>query len=197
MQIGDRKTCAMTHQRTRPTSVLAVTVLVVTLCWTSSCSSETPPAATPSGTATPQTTAPPPPTTSPPSQGEPAETTPGRVTLTASSTTFNLEEDIEASVANGRDATIYTEDLHTSCTIAVLERQEQKQWTPLPDCGAERAASVLAIGPDRGRTIKITAASLNGALTPGTYRLTVQWRTAPAPDGQFENETHSQPFEVR
>ncbi len=107
-----------------------------------------------------------------------------------------MEQDIEASITNGRDDTVYTEDLRTSCTIAVLERQDQKQWTPLPDCGAERTASVLAIGPDRRRTIKITAESLDGALTPGTYRLTVQWRTAPAPEGQFGNQTHSQPFEL-
>ena len=196
MQIGNRKSCARTPQRTRPAPGLAVTLLVLALSWTSACSSGIPPAATSTGTATPQTTAPPARMTSPPSQGEPAEGTPGQVTIVASSTTYTVEQDIEASITNGRDDTVYTEDLRTSCTIAVLERQDQKQWTPLPDCGAERTASVLAIGPDRRRTIKITAESLDGALTPGTYRLTVQWRTAPAPEGQFGNQTHSQPFEL-
>jgi len=132
--------------------------------------------------------------------GDPgAATTAGRVTVVPGSALFERGRPVLAVVANGTAESIYVEDLHTGCSIGVLQRQENG-WVALPDCGAERKAAVLAIGPGHGRTLAIDPASLDALGSPlvrGTYRLAVGWRTAPHPEGVDEQVSFSAPFQVR
>ena len=84
----------------------------------------------------------------------------------------------------------------------VLERRSDAEpggWVALPDCGSERLATVLAIGPGRGRTIRVDPASLAAEgqpLVPGTYRIAVHsGRTGHA--GDLPDVTRSPVFTVR
>jgi len=128
--------------------------------------------------------------------------TPGAVTVIAVHGDFLAGGRISAIVANGTAGDIYVQDLRTACSIAVVERESdaaQHQWQPLPDCGAERLAVVLAIAPGHGRTVRIDPRSLASAgapLVPGTYRLAVPWRLAPQPGAEADSVARSASFVV-
>jgi len=132
--------------------------------------------------------------------GHAAATKPGSVSVTPSGTSLDSADVIVAVVANGTAHTVYVEDMHTACSIAVLERQQAGDtWEPLAYCGAERLPLVLAVGAGRGRTVSIDPAILDAAgfaLTAGTYRLSVGWRSAAQPAGVVEESVHSAAFQI-
>lgn len=146
------------------------------------------------GIATPQTEAPPTATATPSGDdsGEPVETIAAEVAVRPAQAGYRVGEPVVAVVGNGTTATIYVENLHTACTIGVLQRREET-WVSLPDCDAERKAAVLAIAPGHGRTITM---DLGAALPAGTYRIAVGWRTTPGPDGGEERRSYSDPFQI-
>lgn len=132
--------------------------------------------------------------------GDPVDTSPGRVLVAPLMDVFELGRAVQATAGNGTAEVIYVEDLHAGCSIAVLEQRRGDRWVALPDCGAERAAAVLAIGPGRGRSIRIEPESLidsGSPLVSGTYRLVVGWRTAPGPEGFTARRSYSSPFQIQ
>jgi hypothetical protein len=144
------------------------------------------------------------------SNGENVTTTPGEVTVsvTATPATRNqrpgprnsADRSITAEVGNGTGADIFVDDMHTACSIAALERRVNAAddvWEAFEDCGSERLPRALAIGPGRGRTVRIdlSARSADGhPVPPGTYRLSVAWSTSE--DGADRTVATSAPFEI-
>jgi hypothetical protein len=134
--------------------------------------------------------------------GEPVEVIPGQVTLSLSRSGFSQEEVIEFTVANGLDQVIYVEDMKTSCSIAILEVQEDNAWTPLFNCGMERMSMTLAIDPGMGRVVSIdpsradVAVPGKSSLDPGTYRIRFIYRIEPGPEGDEPFSVLSEEFSV-
>ena len=197
-----RSTAGPRSCRLRRQVVLAAFVVVVV---GTSCASGPgpgqPTSETTTGTVTPETTLPGSPSRAPTTEslGDPVDATPGKVVLAPLMDVFEVGRAVEATASNGTAEVIYVEDLHTGCSIAVLEHRRDDRWVPLPDCGAERQAAVLAIGPGRGRSIEIEPASVadvGSPLMPGTYRLVVGWRTAPGPEGFTARRSYSSPFQI-
>lgn len=165
-------------------------------------------AGTASGTVDPQpapsgsqSLQPPVPTGTPPGEdpGDPAQTVPGQLVVRSLAPDFNPGEPVRAEFSNGTGTTVYVENLRTACSIAVLQRLDA-DWVSLPDCGADRKAAVLAVGPGRGRSIEIPPAGVEpagSAFPSGTYRVSVAYRTEPGPEGLAEQRVHSEPFNIR
>ena len=95
---------------------------------------------------------------------------PGKLTVALSKTLYGEGETIGALVANGLEHVIYTEDSKSDCSIALLEQWEAGSWRPLRGCAVERLPGVVAIGPGRGRTLKIDPHSIHFGVKPGSLR---------------------------
>jgi hypothetical protein len=142
--------------------------------------------------------------TSPPvALGQPAQTEPGRVTVTPAKAIFYLDNPVAATVSNGLDQPIYTEDQKTACSIATLERRAGDSWEPILGCGYERAPSIARIAPDEVVKVEIDPRSTHfggtgdPAFGEGTYRLVFAWRTEPGPEGHTPHQVTSQEFRVK
>ena len=85
--------------------------------------------------------------------GSPVAGERGRVLVTADSDTYAVGTVIRATVANGLDRTIYTEDSKTACTLGFLQRLESAGWSDITGCGLGRPPATAAIGPGLGRVI--------------------------------------------
>jgi hypothetical protein len=125
--------------------------------------------------------------------------TAGAVTVVPSVDAFGHGDGVRAIVSNGRDAPVFLEDLHTGCTVAVLEMKQEATWVAQPDCGSEREASVVEVPAGLAFRFSIDPASIAAegrSLEPGTYRLSVGWRSSAGPAGVVEQTVHSDTFRI-
>jgi hypothetical protein len=189
----------------RPLVIIIGVVLALTACTAGGTSSEPSPTGTATGRVDPDPSA----STEPPaaspmngdgSRGEVLPTTAGEVTVTAKPAHVAVDSVITAEVGNGMAEDIYVVDLRTNCSIAVLERRvsgADDSWERYEDCGSERLARTLAIGPGLGRIVRIDPDALSAEgqpVPPGIYRLSVTWSTTK--DGADNTVTASAPFDV-
>ena len=150
----------------------------------------------------PDTPSYPPPQPMPEDFGEPVEVIAGQVTVSLTRSGFSQGDAIELTIANGLDQTIYTEDMKTACSIAILEVQDSDTWGPLLDCGMERLPLTLAIDSGMGRVVTIDPSGMVGAMAgesspaPGTYRIRFSYRTEPGPEGEEPHSVLSDEFMV-
>src|SRR4051794_37767788 len=134
-----------------------------------------------------------------PAVGAYVPATPGAVTVVVRAGTFEGGVPIHAVVVNGRDIPVFVEDLHTGCTVAILEMELPSAWSAQPDCGSERLPRVVEVPPGLGFRFSIDPASIAAegrALEPGAYRLSVGWRSAAGPAGVVEATAHSETFRI-
>lgn len=119
-----------------------------------------------------------------------------RVTLTSYAASYRKGERIVATVANGLQHPIYTEDMKTDCSIVTLEYWDGTWWQPVLNCGMERLPAIAKI--EAGQTVKVeigTESSHFGASptaqkrAPGVdkCRLKFTYWFTPGPEG-FELE---------
>jgi hypothetical protein len=135
--------------------------------------------------------------------GMPGPTKPGRVAVTPAKTAFSLGDPVAATVGNGLDKAIYTEDQKTVCSIALLERWAGDSWEPIVGCGYERAPSIVQIAPGEVVEVEIDPRSTHFggtgdlAFGEGKYRLLFAWRMETGPEGHTPDRVTSKEFRVR
>jgi hypothetical protein len=142
-------------------------------------------------------TAPPPTEPSSPEIGRFVDVTPGAVTVVPADAARDSRSGIGGFVANGLDHPIFVEDLHTGCTVAVLEMQGGNAWTAQPDCGSERLARVIQVPPGLSLAFTVDPASIEAegrTLASGTYRFSVAWRSTEGPEGAVDQTSASAAF---
>jgi hypothetical protein len=131
--------------------------------------------------------------------------TPGVVTVELANGEIGLGATIRASVGNGLDHSVFTEDQKSNCTVVVLELKGPVGWEPITGCGIERAPSVIRIGPGEVMDVEIdpnsghfqTTDSFEPAFGEGTYRLRFSYRMAPGPEAETPQSAFSPEFTIR
>jgi hypothetical protein len=135
--------------------------------------------------------------------GTPGQTKPGRVAVTPAKSVFFLGNPVAATVSNGLDMAIYTEDQKTACSIAILERWAGDSWELIVGCGYEGAPSIVRIAPGEVVKVEIDPRSTHfgGTGDPvfgeGQYRFVFAWRTEAGPEGHTTDRVTSEEFRVR
>jgi len=131
---------------------------------------------------------------------------PGKVTIALSALSYAEGQMIEATLANGLEQTIYTEDSKSDCSIVSLEQWNGQVWQPLLGCALGRAPLVVAIGPGLGRRVTINPLSTHLGVSPGStepafgagmYRVKFTYRLDPGPEGEAPYEVYSEAFDIR
>jgi hypothetical protein len=142
--------------------------------------------------------------TSPPvALGTPGQTKPGQVAITPAKAVFSLGNPVAATVGNGLDKAIYTEDQKTACSIAILERWAGNSWEPIVGCGYERAPSIVRVAPGEVVKVEIDPRSTHfggtgdPAFGEGKYRFVFAWRAERGPEGHTTGHVTSEEFRVR
>jgi hypothetical protein len=135
--------------------------------------------------------------------GTSGQTKAGRVAVTPAKPEFSLGTPVSATVSNGLNKAIYTEDQKTACSIAVLERLAGDSWEPIVGCGYERAPSIVRVAPGEVIKVEIDPRSTHfggtgdPAFGEGKYRLVFAWRTERGPEGHTTDQVTSQEFRVK
>lgn len=187
----------------RTFSTLAVALVVVAGCGSGGAENTAATSPVTSGTVQPDRDTGSTPQTSPTVDlGESGTVTEGAVTVTVAASPIKRGRAIEATVANGLDHTIFTNDAKSACTILVLQRSTGASasthagWVDVRGCTVRRRPITFAIGAGRSRHVTVDPASaLFGVeVTRGTYRLAVAYRTVSAPDAADTDRVASEPF---
>jgi len=138
--------------------------------------------------------------------GVPVGVEPGKVVIRLSAASYTTKETISATIANGLDRTLYTEDSKSDCSIAILERRNGADWQPLVGCALGRMPLVVVIGAGRGRVVTINPrsehfAGISGTLEPGigagTYRIKFTYQLAPEAEAGESQVAYSPVFDIR
>jgi hypothetical protein len=106
--------------------------------------------------------------------GSPVPVTAGKVEVRLGKSTYRSGEAVTATVVNGFDRAIYTEDFKTACTIVVLQRMQGDSWTDVTGCALGRPTLTVTIGPGLGQPVTIDANSFHlrdNPIRQGTYRI--------------------------
>ncbi len=140
--------------------------------------------------------------------GTPVKVIPGKVGVVLGTLAFREGERIRATIANGLQQTIYTDDAKTDCSIVFLERRVENDWQSLQACPLGRAPRVVAMGPGRGRAVTIDPFSVylrlgappdgaRPALRAGRYRIKFTYRLSPTPEAEEPFVVFSPTFPIR
>ncbi|MFL6073350.1 MAG: hypothetical protein ACJ73S_08155 [Mycobacteriales bacterium] len=138
----------------------------------------------------------------------PAPVRRGEVTVTLAARGHRPGEVVRATVANGTDRVVYTEDFKTDCSIAFLQHHEAGGWVDVLGCGMGRPTLTVAIGPGRGRAVAFDPHSFHLAGGPGgtgagpgfgagTYRVRFTYRLEREPGGEDPLVAYSAEFAIR
>jgi hypothetical protein len=131
--------------------------------------------------------------------GVPMEVVSGQVTIELSSILYAKGQAIGVTIANGLEQTIYTNDMKSACTIAILEKKVDDKWVPLIGCGMERLPLAVAIGPGMGRTVTVDPDDpiFDGTRPDqGTYRIRFTYKLVPEKDADEPLESISAEFTI-
>lgn len=126
------------------------------------------------------------------------------VAITLQTPSFRVGEVIAATVTNDSPQVIWTDDLKTDCTIAVLERQDGTVWQPQLYCNLERLSAAVSLPPHASLSVTIDPRSTHfvvppgapPAVGPGRYRLSVPYRLTPGPEGEAPYRAVSTVFTI-
>jgi hypothetical protein len=141
--------------------------------------------------------------------GTPAPVRKGEVTVTPAARGYAVGHVVRATVANGMDRAVYTEDFKTDCAIAFLQRHEPGGWVDVLGCRLGRPTLTVAIGPGMGRDVAFDPRGVHLAGGPGgtgtgpgfgagTYRVRFTYRLEPDPGGgQDSLVAYSAEFAIR
>lgn len=142
---------------------------------------------------TPTTTAPPP--------GVPAPIVEGPVTVELDAGEYATGRKIRVTVHNGNDRPAYTEDFKTACSIVTLQRKTGSGWADITGCALGRPTMTVKIEPGSTDPIELDPASFhlkNGpAISAGTYRVKLTYRTEPESTGTDPFTVYSPEFLIR
>jgi hypothetical protein len=135
--------------------------------------------------------------------GSPVAVAKGEVSVVVGAGDYAVGAVIRATVANGLDRAVYTEDFKTACSIAFLQRRDGAAWTSIVGCRLGRPTATVAIGPGLGRTVEFDPASFHltsrtqgPAFAAGRYRVTFTYRLEPRPGGEDPLAAHSPEFTI-
>lgn len=126
------------------------------------------------------------------------------VVITPSADAYGEGDLIAGTITNGGDQPIWTEDLKSDCSVAILERQDGTIWQPQLYCNSERLPMAVTV-PSRGSlAVTVNPRSTHfmvppgapPAVGPGTYRLSLTYRLTPGPEGDEPYRAVSAPFTI-
>jgi hypothetical protein len=107
----------------------------------------------------------------------------GKVTVTTTAHSYAVGGVITASIANGLDRAVYTDDFKTACSIATVQRLDAGMWTDITGCRLGRPTMTVKIAAGLGRSVTfdpysfhLTAGKAGPAFGPGTYRVKFTYR---------------------
>ncbi len=130
----------------------------------------------------------------------------GRVAVALAQKQYVEGDAVSATVRNGLEVALYTEDSKSDCSIVMVERQQGTSWQPVPGCSVERIPAVITIQPGAERSVRIDPLSFHlgvpsgsdrPALGAGTYRLRFSYRLQREPLGSEPETVLSETFNVR
>ena len=131
-------------------------------------------------------------------------TTKGAVSVASGADRYPVGAPIRASVANGLDRAVYTEDFKTACSIVILQRHDGGTWTDILGCQLGRPTATVTIGPGQGRAVELDPSSFHlttdaggPGFGAGTYRVKFTYRVEPAPRGEDQLTAYSPEFAIR
>jgi len=141
---------------------------------------------------------------SPEGSGSPVPVVAGKVTVVPGATGYRSGVVISATIANGLDRTIYTEDFKTACTIAYLQRADGGTWTDILGCQLGRPTATVSIGPGTGSLVAFDPRSfhlLSGrtglAFGAGRYRVKFTYALESDAGGAEPLTAYSAEFTIR
>jgi hypothetical protein len=118
-----------------------------------------------------------PPGASPPATAPPVPPA-SKVTVTTTAHSYQVGAVVTASIANGLDRPIYTDDFKTACGIAYLQRSSGGTWTDITGCRLGRPTMTVKIGAGLSREVQfdpysfhLTAGKAGPGFGAGTYRV--------------------------
>jgi hypothetical protein len=123
---------------------LLATIGVVTVaagCGGDRGGSEPPAASASAAFSSPVTGGSPVPAESPGGSGSPVSVPQGEVSVVVAAAAYPVGAVVHATVANGMDRALYTEDFKTACSIAFLQRRDGAPWTDIAGCRNSRIDS--------------------------------------------------------
>jgi hypothetical protein len=127
----------------------------------------------------------------------------GKVEVRLGKASYRIGEVVTATVANGSDKPIYTEDFKTVCSIVMLQRSESGAWKEIQGCALGRPTVTVMIEPGAGETITIDPNSFHLrdggnrlGFGSGTYRVKFGYRLDRGGFGQEPLVVYSPTFEV-
>ena len=112
-----------------------------------------------------------------------------KITLTVSQTTYNTNDAIIVTIANGLSQSIFVTPYYTSCTPVKLETEVQGNWTTVGKCVRGQVTHVVTI--QAGTTSQLHLSPVANSSRPnvtsrwqtGTYRASLIYTTgSPDPD---------------
>ena len=141
------------------------------------------------------------------SPGAPTTATQGVIAIVLGAPAFAGGQPIAATIVNGLDHAVYTQDQKTDCSIAYLERWDGASWQPIAGCGLRRLARVYTIAPGASEVVAIDPASAHlagaasagqPAIGPGAHRLRFTYSLDPntVPGTAETEETPSVQFSI-
>lgn len=136
--------------------------------------------------------------------GSPVPVTKGAVSVTLDADHYPVGAVIRATVANGLDRAVYTEDFKTACSIVTLQHRDGDAWTDIVGCRLGRPTATVPIGPGLGHAIELDPSSFHladdtggSAFGAGLYRVTFTYRLESAVGGEDPLTAYSAEFAIR
>jgi hypothetical protein len=136
--------------------------------------------------------------------GSPVPIVAGKVTVKVGAASYQAGAVVTATVANGLDRAIYTEDFKTVCSIFILQRSEVGVWTDITGCKLGRPTLTVIVGPGLGRSAQLdpnsfhlTGGRTGPAFGAGTYRVKFTYRLDPEVGGEDPLVAYSAEFAIR
>jgi hypothetical protein len=133
--------------------------------------------------------------------GIPAPIVAGEVTLTLDAGGYTVGQKIRVTVHNGNDRPAYTEDFKTACSILFLQRKGNGGWTDITGCALGRPTMTVKLEPGSTDPIELDPSSFHlrsgPAVTAGSYRVKLTYRTEPESTGTDPFTAYSPEFPVR
>jgi hypothetical protein len=72
-----------------------------------------------------------------------ASASPERVTLTLNKQQYATQDPLLVTIHNDLDMTIWARDMHSGCSVIVVERLNQGAWQPLEPCARGRRPQII------------------------------------------------------
>lgn len=104
--------------------------------------------------------------------------TTGSVTLTLDQQRYNTDSLIIVTIHNGTQHTIWAADHQTSCTVLVLERQNQGSWYRVGQCALATPTRLVSILPETSLVQRLSSyqeMNTGAGWLAGSYRIALTY----------------------